>query len=202
MRNPLGGVRGLAQLLARELEARPSTEKAARLLDGILRGLGAVESALSRGTAAAETRCDAGEIAEETAGLAYAESRARGGDLSIRVEAPPGVELPLPAARLRAVLSNLVANAAEACGACGTVQIRVVSDLDAVVVTVEDDGAGLPPVPDEQLFRRGFSTKGLGRGRGLAVAEEMVRANGGTLVLGRLERGTIARVRWPREGRS
>lgn len=201
VRNPLGGVRGLARLLARELEASPSTAKAHRLLDALARGLDAVDAALDRATAEADGRCDAGEVAEEAAGLALAEARARGADVEFTVDAPRGIDLPVPSARLRAVLANLVRNAAEACGAEGRVTVRVASDATAVTVAVEDDGRGLPPVPDAVLFRRGFSTKGEGRGRGLALVDEMVSASGGTLALGRKERGTIARVRFPREVR-
>jgi len=202
VRNPLGGVRGLAALLARELEARPSTPKAARLMRTLLAGLDAVDEALDRATAAADTRCDAGEIAEETAGLALAESRARGADVRFRVDVPEGIDVPMPAARLRALLANLVGNAAEACGPRGTVTLRVESSLEGVAVTVEDDGSGLPPVADADLFRRGFSTKGEGRGRGLALVDELARSHGGTFFLGRKPRGTIARVHLPREQRS
>lgn len=199
VRNPLGGVRGLAQLLARELRTTAVPPKVDRLLGALLRGLDAVDAALERATGDADDRCDAGEICEETAGLALAEARSRGADLTFRVDAPAGIELPVPAARLRAILANLVRNAAESCGELGRVAIRVESSLDAVVVTVQDDGCGLPRVDDASLFRRGFSTKAEGRGRGLALVDDLVSACGGTLFLGRESRGTIARVRLPRE---
>jgi len=198
IRNPLGGVRGLGELLRRELEAAPSTERAARLLLGMLRGLDALEEAVTRRHDDEENRADAGSIAEETAGLALAESRAAGGDVSIRVEAAEGVELPLPARDFRAILSNLVRNAVEACDAPGHVTIRLESDLAEIRLLVTDDGRGLPAVPDAELFRRGFSTKGTGRGRGLAVLDDLVQRHQGTLTFCRRERGTVARVRIPR----
>jgi signal transduction histidine kinase len=114
------------------------------------------------------------------------------------VEAPSGIELPVPAAAFREVLSNLVRNAVQACGEHGTVRIRIESRWDDVLVWVEDDGPGLPAVPDEVLFRRGFSTKGSGRGRGLAIAAGIAERAGGSLRLCRLQSGTLARVRIPR----
>jgi signal transduction histidine kinase len=195
VRNPLGGVRGLAELLRREVEALP---KALRLLDAIVAGLDAADVALRRASVREEERCDAGILAEETVGLALAENQASGGDIRFRVEAPEGVELPLPASRFRELLASLVRNAAEACAPDGRVEVRIESTPAEVVVSVEDDGRGLPRIPDAALFRRGFSTKGPDRGRGLARAGEIVSSARGKLVFGRLARGTVARVRLPR----
>lgn len=198
LRNPLGGVRGLSSLLRRELETGEASDRARRLLARMDEGLEAIESIL-RGTSHAEQdRADAGAIAEETAGLALAENRAEGGDVRFRVDAPEGIELPLPAARFRELLQNLVRNAAQACRREGTVSLSVESTLEDLTVRVEDDGEGLPPVPDEVLFRRGFSTKGSGRGRGLALVRELVEQAGGTITFGRLGRGTRVHVRLPR----
>ncbi len=200
LRNPLGGVRGLGELLRRELLSRPSSDRAGRLLGEMLRGLDALEETISRRSETEDDHADAGTIAEETAGLALAEARANGNDVTLRVDAPEGIELPLPAGDFRHILGNLVRNAVEACGRTGTVHVRVESDLDEIRVTVEDDGRGLPSVPDAKLFRRGFSTKGPRRGLGLAVLADVLERHEGTLLFGRLERGTIARARLPRGG--
>ncbi len=198
IKNPLGGVRGMSSLLERELARHPSGERAERLLAKIIQGLDAIEGVLREFSAGVGERADAGAIAEETAGLALAENQAAGGNVRFRVDAPDGVELPLSGPQFRKILTNLVRNATEACGDEGEVVIRIESRLDDVIVTVQDDGRGLPPVPDGELFRRGFSTKGRSRGRGLALVDELVQEAGGTLWFGRLERGTLARVRIPR----
>lgn len=198
IKNPLGGVRGLGELLRRELTAATVSERADRLLDGMLRGLDTLESTLGRHTEAENSRADAGAIAEETAGLALAEARANGRDVTIRVEAPQGVELPVPARTFRSILSNLVRNGVEAADPGSRVTLRVESDLREVRILVDDTGRGLPNVPDVTLFRRGFSTKGTGRGLGLALLSELVNEHGGTIFFCRKERGTIARVRLPR----
>jgi signal transduction histidine kinase len=198
IKNPLGGVRGLAALLDRELSRLEDSERARRLLAQMIRGLEVAEGVLHDAADPQEDPADGGRVAEEVVGLALAESRAQGREVRFRVEAPEGIELPLSAVRFREILSNLVRNAAEAGGAGGIVTVTLRSDLDGITFFVEDDGVGLPRVPDAVLFGRGFSTKGKGRGRGLAVTAERVDAAGGTLTYGRLERGTIARVRIPR----
>jgi signal transduction histidine kinase len=166
----------------------------------MVRGLDALHGIVAREAEDPAHSADAGTVAEEAIGLTLAANRADGGCVRFRVQAPTGIELPIPASRFREIVANLARNAAEACGGDGTVEVTLTSSLEAVVIEVRDDGSGLPAVTDEVLFRRGFSTKGTGRGRGLALVEESVRSAGGTLRLGRLERGTLARVVLPRGG--
>lgn len=199
--NPLAGVRGLARLLERELDAAPATERAHRLLEKMVRGLDALSGIVAREAERPAEAADAGMIAEEAVGLTLAANRAEGGCVRFRVHAPTGIELPILASHFREIVANLARNATEACGADGTVEVTITSSLDAVILEVRDDGPGLPPVSDDVLFRRGFSTKGTGRGRGLALVDECVRSAGGTLRLGRMERGTLARVHLPRGAR-
>jgi signal transduction histidine kinase len=195
IRNPLGGARGLAELLRRELEEHPQQR---RLLDQMIAGLDAADAVVRRASVPEEERCDAGAIAEETVGLALAEDAAAGGNLRFRVDSPEGIELPIPPSRFRELVASLVRNAVEACEAEGGVTVVIDSEPSAVSLTVEDDGCGLPGIPDAALFRRGFSTKGGERGRGLARVEEIVVEAGGSLAFCRLARGTVARVRLPR----
>jgi CheY-like chemotaxis protein len=110
-----------------------------------------------------------------------------------------GEELPSVSAdrfQLRQVLTNLVLNALDAMeGTRGTLTLRTESVELAtpsqvshgvgagsyVKVTVTDTGAGIQPEARERLFEPFFSTKGAGRGMGLAAAAGIVRAHGGWL---------------------
>ncbi len=98
--------------------------------------------------------------------------------------------------QLRQVVTNLVLNALDAMeGRRGTLTLRTESvRLDAassepfrvgagtyVKVTVSDTGAGILPEVGEHLFEPFFSTKGAGRGMGLAAALGIVRAHRGWL---------------------
>ena len=46
-----------------------------------------------------------------------------------------------------------------------------------------DNGPGIPEAARSRIFDLGYSTKGAGRGRGLAIVRESVRAQGGKLLL-------------------
>ena len=110
-----------------------------------------------------------------------------------------GGELPPVGAdrfQLRQVLTNLILNALDAMeGTRGTLTLRTESlkllapnsqayglaEGDYVKVTVNDTGAGIRPEARERLFEPFFSTKGAGRGMGLAAAAGIVRAHDGWL---------------------
>ncbi len=201
IKNPLGGVRGLAALLGRELEESGASARAKRLVEALQGGVRAVESVLEIHVRAPEGAAEAEAIAYEVTELAKAEGDAQGHELEFVVDCRKGIELPIAPSRLREVLANLVRNACEATAPRGTVRLCIDSRPDEVVIEIEDDGAGLPDANVEDLFRRGVSTKGAGRGRGLAIARELVEEVGGAIVLERRVRGARARAVFPRRPR-
>ncbi len=85
-------------------------------------------------------------------------------------------------ASLRRALANLLRNAAEAGAA--TVSVGAVVEGDLAMVTLGDDGPGLPEVVRATLFQP-FVTSGKpgGTGLGLAIARDLVRAQGGDIAL-------------------
>ena len=85
-------------------------------------------------------------------------------------------------ASLRRALANLIRNAAEA--GAHTVQVAAVPEGDLTVVTIADDGPGLPDVVRDHLFHP-FVTSGKrgGTGLGLAITRDLVRAQGGEVGL-------------------
>lgn len=127
--------------------------------------------------------------------------RRRGGDgVRITVETSPGaVRVLADPEQVRLIVAALIENALEATatpGAPGTrVSVRaapVVVDAawaaerdvepgDYVRLVVEDDGAGVAPEHAARLFDPAFSTKGAGRGMGLAAARGAVLGHGGAL---------------------
>ena len=112
-------------------------------------------------------------------------------------------------AELRQVFTNLLANAAEAAGRGGTINVRAfahaadaVSDPTPVagaVVEIVDSGPGIPPDVRNRLFQPFFTTKGEhGTGLGLWVSQGIIRKHAGSIDLdSRTDgpgHGTTARV--------
>ncbi|MEU3395126.1 sensor histidine kinase [Streptomyces filamentosus] len=96
---------------------------------------------------------------------------------------PPG----LPARDLVTVLGNLVDNAVEAAG--GSPQARVTVTVAAragdgeLLLRVDDSGPGVHPADRAAVLGRGWSTRGPGRGLGLALVRQAVTRASGTLAV-------------------
>jgi sensor histidine kinase regulating citrate/malate metabolism len=94
-------------------------------------------------------------------------------------------------ADLVTVLGNLVDNAVDACAPGGTVQVSLHHDEDGTVVTVQDDGPGIPEENRDRIFESGWSTKGDSgtRGIGLALVQRVARRRVGGVAVSASELG-------------
>jgi len=95
----------------------------------------------------------------------------------------------------------LVRNAVDALkGRGGTIAVAVASEPDGVVVTVTDDGPGVPRELRHRLFTPGATTKEGGWGLGLALAKRVVEeGHGGRLLLEPTAVGARFALHLPRE---
>ncbi|MEU2434429.1 ATP-binding protein [Streptomyces sp. NPDC007861] len=95
----------------------------------------------------------------------------------------------LPPRGLVTVLGNLVDNAVEASSGAGAgtggirprVVVTVRTDEDELVLRVSDSGPGVGTGDLEAVFERGWSTRGPGRGLGLALVRQVVHRGRGTV---------------------
>ena len=104
--------------------------------------------------------------------------------------------------RLRRAVSNIIENALR--HASSGVSVEVSRDDHWAVVTVRDDGAGVPSEAAEMIFDRfarvdeARSESLGGTGLGLAIAREIAAAHGGTLELANPgEKGAVFEMRLP-----
>ena len=93
--------------------------------------------------------------------------------------------LPLPAWEMCRVLSNLIDNGLDALKETRNPRIIVSlsEDLRGFSFCVENNGPAIPVDSQKRIFEAGVSTKGEGRGMGLSIARETLRASGGDLTL-------------------
>ncbi len=189
IRNPLSAVQGFAGLLQQQIDADvlPERELMRRYCDRIRRGSAEVENIIANlllwarpGSGQPETldvaalmdelRQDGMALAAQFAGRHFA---VRGPESELRVRADR--------TRLKLALVNLVRNALEAAPQNGHVEVRARLAAGRALVTVEDDGPGIPENLRTRMFQPFATSKAHGTGLGLALARRFVEVHGGEL---------------------
>lgn len=104
------------------------------------------------------------------------------------LEQDPPLEVHVDRVQTTYVLINLMVNAIEACREANVqepeVMIQVESDADSanfVLVSVSDNGPGLPKGKTEHVFKRFFTTKKSGFGFGLAICRDVLERQRGKI---------------------
>lgn len=122
----------------------------------------------------------------------------------VSVEAPEALVLPLRVDALRRCLGNLLDNArrhARRIAVAVTEAPREESGRSTgrwVMISVDDDGPGIPEQAREEAFKPFTSFSAGGTGLGLAIARDIARAHGGDIILqGSALGGLRALVRLP-----
>jgi two-component system sensor histidine kinase TctE len=105
---------------------------------------------------------------------------------------------------LREMIVNLVDNALRYSSAGGSVTVRLAAVDGEAVLTVADDGPGIPPDERAHVFERFYRIAGSteeGSGLGLAIVREVVENAGGRVILGdSATGGLVVEVRLPLAG--
>ncbi|NUZ08995.1 sensor histidine kinase [Piscinibacter koreensis] len=212
LRSPLTVVEMSSQILARlDLPApgqqtvqriRRSTRTMAQLISDLLEY---TRSQLGKGIPIHRKPCDLRQLLDEAIDTAQTSHPAH----EFLLELSGDFEIAADAARIQQVLSNLLNNAVHH-GAPGTpVALRGSQEEEAVVLTVSNAGAPIPPdalqdifEPLVQLSRNAAEQPEPGRtnlGLGLFIVREIVRGHGGEIaVRSSAEEGTVFTVRLPR----
>ena len=179
VRNPLAGIRGGLQVLLQR--ATPNSSDQA-VMSEMIRRLDALNDRVTdllryaRPRAARLTRVELRSVIEATADLLRRDPAMK--NVQIEVAGAP-VWARGDAEWLREVFLNLLLNAAQAMDAKGVMHVTVAQDA---VITVRDEGPGIPVGRQEQVFEPFFTTKPLGTGLGLAIVQRLVELQGGTVV--------------------
>lgn len=103
--------------------------------------------------------------------------------------------------RLRQVFSNILDNAIKYSKKGGTVRVDTAHIADSVQLVISDDGIGISPKDLPNVKRKFYRANNhtSGSGIGLAVADEIIKAHGGSLEIESvLNRGTVITVTIPK----
>ncbi len=209
IRNPLSGIRGAAQLL--ETAVGDDDRDLARLIadevDRICALLERMEAFSERHPMAREA-LNIHEVLDRVARLGRA-----GGAAGLVLNEVYDPSLPAVDGNRDALIQvflNLVRNAAEACGPGGVITLGTAYDGNIrrdstghrpLVVTVADDGPGVPPDLIDTLFEPFVSGSETRSGLGLSLVSRIVDDHGGVVTVDSVPGRTEFKVAFPFAGR-
>jgi len=186
IRNPLGGIRLYAELLAASDELGPPARERLRKMLAEMDRLGAIVDEFllfARPAVPEPARNDLGEVVPELIEWIAPEAQGRGVELSGAADQPGWPRVAADPNHLRQILRNLICNAVEACSAGNRVRVGARPDGERVRVWVEDDGPGVPDEVRPRLFEPFFTTKPTGAGLGLPIVRRLAHLNGAAVEL-------------------
>jgi two-component system sensor histidine kinase KdpD len=181
----LGGVSALRELGdAMPEKARIDTLQAVEEEAGRLTRYVADLLHMTRLKAGIELRTDWIDPAD-VARAAVTRARRAWPDRLLILEVPPGLPIVRSdAVLLEQALFNLIDNACKFSSVPNPVTMSITTEGEALVMTVRDRGAGIPPGDQARVFEaffRGDSGEQAGAGLGLAIVRGIVQALGGTI---------------------
>ncbi|MEM9349873.1 MAG: HAMP domain-containing sensor histidine kinase, partial [Pseudomonadota bacterium] len=161
---------------------------APKLVNSISRAVSLCEATLTFGKAdEAPPKLSRVALAPLVSDLVESEKLAAQCELEFTTSIPAGMNVRADGEQLYRILGNLSRNARQALEAAkrpGKLHIAAEEDEENWWIRISDNGPGLPPKAQENLFTpfQGGARKG-GSGLGLAIAAELVRGHGGMLTL-------------------
>ena len=208
LRNPLAGIKGGAQLLARKHDDAASTELTSLIQSEVDRLAALLDRLMSPQPATPHAPLNLHAVLDRV--LRLAENDAGWAVRLIRDYDPSLPEVDGDADRLTQATWNLVRNAIEA----GATQItlrtraehgaRIADRVHPLVLRLDivDDGRGIPDTLAEQVFLPLISGRAEGSGLGLALAQQVAREHRGALTFRSRPGHTVFTLLLPLEGQA
>ena len=185
VRNPLGGIRGAAQLLQLEGESNSEIQEYIQVIIKEVDRLNrVVEQLLVSGNprTAGVRPSDMGDLIDNS--LSICQSELVRDNICVEKyfadDCPP---VSMNGDGMTQVLLNLFRNAIESMEDGGILTVRTVYNAtdQAVQIYIKDTGRGIPPDVASRLFDPFYTTKQKGTGLGLAISQQIVEEHGGTI---------------------
>jgi len=189
IKNPLGGLRGAAQLLERELPAEPLKEYTRLIIREADRLRTLVDNLLGPGGLPNRTRLNPHELLQHVFQLLRSEAPA--GIAIVRDYDPSLPELSVDRDQLIQAMLNIGRNAVQALGEQGRLVMRTRALINATIgahrhrmvlgIQFEDNGPGVPPEIADTVFYPLVTSRPGGNGLGLTVAQDLATRHGGLI---------------------
>lgn len=201
IRNPLGGIKGFASLLERDLKDQPEkaqmakhiiegTDNLNKLVTTILNYARPVKPKIELGDLVALTR--------DLLALIQADGNVQANVKFVLNTPFKELTIPFDMMLMKSALLNLAVNAIQAMPDGGVLTIGLTNNEGQSVITMADTGKGISPENIKKLYTPFFTTRSNGNGFGLAEVLKIVQAHGGTIdVKSEVNQGTEFTIKIP-----
>ena len=205
IKNPLGGIRGAAQLLGKQLQSEELEEYTSVIISEVDRLAGLVDTLLGPGGPPNKQQSNVHELFEYVVKLIQAEI---GDEIDIHRDYDAGLpHMDLDRDQLVQALLNLVRNAVVALGGQGKITLRSRAIMNFTIgdtrhnavasLEIEDDGPGIPAELQDSVFYPLVTNRPDGTGLGLPVAQELISRHHGLIEFESRPGRTVFFVRIP-----
>ena len=184
IRNPMNAIKGFADLLLRQVDAKDDESKESRWASNISRGVSEIDTIIRSMLTFADPEPLHSEVVDSEELVQSAIEAA-----TIHLEQDLwNIEVECYAAefvgdriKLRQAVRNLISNAIDAMPEGGTIRVELFVDGDQVCVRVSDNGPGISPGDAKRLTDPFFTTRAEGTGLGLTLVHTIAEVHGGRL---------------------
>jgi two-component system nitrogen regulation sensor histidine kinase GlnL len=207
IKNPLGGIRGAAQLLEKQLDDAELSEYTDVIISETDRLAGLVDTLLGPGGPPNKQPVNVHELLEYVVRLIEAEEQKK---LTFVRDYDPGLPLiDLDRDQMVQAFLNLVRNAIAALDGQGTITLRSRAVINFTIgdrrhrviasIEIEDDGPGIPIDMQDSVFYPLVTSRPEGTGLGLPAAQELLSRHNGLIEFESRPGRTVFFVRIPLE---
>lgn len=205
IKNPLGGLRGAAQLLERQLHDEELKEYTGVIISEADRLAALVDTLLGPGGPPNKQLINIHELLEYVVRVVAPDETTQ---LTIKRDYDPGLPLlNLDRDQLVQAMLNLIRNAASALQSHGQITLRSRALMNFTIgntrhpvvasIEIEDDGPGIPEDLQDSIFYPLVTGRPEGTGLGLPVAQELLSRHGGLIEFESRPGRTVFYVRIP-----
>ncbi|MDW7645857.1 MAG: ATP-binding protein [Desulfuromonadales bacterium] len=199
IRNPLGSIRGTAEILKDETI---SSAQRGEFADILLREVDRMNQVVTdflqfaRPVDLGKKSCDLNALLQEL--VLFTAGECQRAKISVRFDPGDMPLVPVDSEQIRQVFLNILLNAVQAMAGGGALRIATHRLDDSLVVRFIDNGPGIAQELLPKIFNPFFTTKQTGTGLGLAISQRIIQVHGGRInVASRVGQGTTFEVQLP-----
>ncbi|HKI51692.1 MAG TPA: ATP-binding protein [Geothermobacteraceae bacterium] len=201
IRNPLGSIRGTAEIIMDPTTPDRQREEFALILIREVDRLNQVVTdflKFARPAPVGKQSYDLNKLLDELVDFTATECQRNHVTVDLTTSGLPQVAIDPD--QLKQVFLNLILNAVQAMPDGGSLRIRTERRQDSLVAEFCDSGPGIPQDILSKIFNPFFTTRQTGNGLGLAISQRIVQAHGGQIEVENSRQGATFRVLLPMPG--